>query len=67
MKLLYQMFDEVFPLTGQHVDDRKLHHGVTSWLLAHAGACHVDQYLPSLIHISEPTRQDRPSRMPSSA
>ena len=39
------MFDEVFPLTGQHVDDRKLYHGVTSGLLAHAGACHVDQYL----------------------
>ena len=45
MKLLNQMFDEVFPLTGQHVDDRKFHHGVTSGLLAHAGACHVDQYL----------------------
>ena len=30
--VLYQMFDNIFTLTGQHVDDRNLYHGVTGGL-----------------------------------
>ncbi len=32
---LYEMGDEVLTVTGEHVDDRNLHHSVATRLLTH--------------------------------
>ena len=45
VKRLHQMCNESLTVSGEHVDDRKLYHGVAARLLTHGGACHIYQHL----------------------
>ena len=42
---LHEVADDFFLVAWQHVNHWNLNHGVASRLLAHSGACHVDEHL----------------------